>query len=109
MQREMLHFVQHDKLSPYNHRLGVINARSERSVAVSLEVVVKFARFEDLKITFVNVLFQHVLPHPPTEWTNGSWDKISANREKNKINVNLFFMPRRILISVCTKEAATDA
>ncbi len=35
MQREMLHFVQHDKLSPYNHRLGVINARSERPVAVS--------------------------------------------------------------------------
>ena len=33
--REMLHFVQHDKLRPHSHRLGVINARSGRSVAVS--------------------------------------------------------------------------
>ena len=37
----------------------------DASVAVSLEVVVKFARFEDLKITFVNVLSQNVLTHLP--------------------------------------------
>jgi hypothetical protein len=47
----------------------------DASVAVSLEVVVKFARFEDLKITFVNVLSQNVLPHPPTAWANGSEEK----------------------------------
>ena len=31
----MLHFVQHDKMRPRGHRLGVINARSGRFVAVS--------------------------------------------------------------------------
>ena len=57
----------------------------DASVAVSQEVVVKFARFEDLKITSVNVLSQNVLTHPPTAWANGSRDKISARREKNQI------------------------
>ena len=37
---------------------GVQYAQHERFVAVSLEVIVKFARFEDSKITFVNVLYQ---------------------------------------------------
>ena len=77
--RGMLHFVQHDKVRPRGHEQGVINARCGRSVAVSQEVVVKFARFEDLKITFVNVLSQHVLTHPPTEWANGSTAKLNIN------------------------------
>ncbi len=43
--REMLHFVQHDKMMARGHRLGVINARSGRFVAVSSNGI-KVAKFD---------------------------------------------------------------
>ena len=55
--REIFHFVQNDKfvhngkVRPRGHRLGVINARSGRFVAVSSNGI-KVAKFDESKITF---------------------------------------------------------
>ena len=55
--REIFHFVQNDKfvhngkVRPRGHRLGVINARSGRLVAVSSNGI-KVAKFDESKITF---------------------------------------------------------
>ena len=54
----------------------------DASVAVSLEVVVKFARFEDLKITFVNVLFSKCLDPPASMWTDESVQRYEQASEK---------------------------
>ena len=59
--REMFHFVQHDKAKARGHRLGDINARSGRFVAVSSNGI-KVAKFDESKITF------RKRPFPAPRW-----------------------------------------
>lgn len=102
MSFEILHSVQNDRGKPHDHRLGVINARSERPVAASSLC----SNLRDLTIED-NVRkrpFSTCLPHPPTEWANGSRDKISANRTKKQ--VYLYFSEAQ---PFCLRQQTKDA